>query len=705
MIAADYPDNPDEERKRDAKRKSDKRASERDIRIPRIADPIRRRDCLADTYEFLRVYLGSIFYQEFTADRREMIDAIERAATYGGDQAIAGPRGDGKTRSALFVTLKLELDAKVRFPLIVSKSGSRASRELKNFKDAIKDNELLRADFPEVFVPIHAMGRWASRALQQTAYGRFTNMEWGDEAIIFPTIPTEILLANGWNEVVESAARGQITASLGIEGPIRGYAIRNERPDLAIIDDIDDRESARSELQTNTRELIIEEDIGGLAGPDKTIARTMLCTLLNHTCIAAKFTSKQKPSWKGIRNKLMPALPERMDLWEEYISLREGRAPEDPDARKAHEFYLANREAMDAGASISNPHRFDSRPLANGEPGQVSALQACFDIIADRGWDHFNTEYQNDPPEEEAAIESGISAGRIQRALSGYARKLIPPECVCLTRGIDVKKEGLHYVLKAWRADATNYVVDYGFVETHGVRYGSDDGIEIAIRRAILELMDGYRESPCNTIEGVPVDVDLTLVDSGWQSQAVYQACQEIGLGIHPAKGHGKSHGCATPSFSEVLNRTKDKKPGDGWFMKRQTGGIWLVHADTDRWKTFEHSRWMTTDGKPGAAYIFGAIADSELGYVDKRMPAASKDHFSFAKHLTAEIETEDIVRGVLKRLWKVKSGRVQNHYFDASYLADLAAAMKGVRLLGEAKKAISPSDRPTAAQLAWRKP
>src|SRR5690606_26579701 len=119
------------------------------------------------------------------------------------------------------------------------------------------------------------------------------------------------------------------------------------------------RESARSELQTETRERIIEEDVGGLAGPDKTIARVMLCTLLNQKCIAATYTDRsKKSSWRGQRHRLIQVWPENTDLWDEYMRLRQDRGGDDPDARIAHQFYADRRAAMDAGAVVTNPHRF-----------------------------------------------------------------------------------------------------------------------------------------------------------------------------------------------------------------------------------------------------------------------------------------------------------------------------------------------------------
>jgi hypothetical protein len=527
----------DAKRDKDAARQDKKRASDRDLRISRVKEPNRRRDCLADVYLFLKTYFPGVFYQPFTADRREMVDAIMHAARYGGDQAVAGPRADGKTRSALYGTLQLVLSGAVPFPMIISKSGPRAARELKNMKQAIQASILLAEDFPEVLEPVLALGRWSSRARQQTVYGKYTNLEWGEECIIFPDIPSKLLWDNGWNPEFESAAREQIVASLGIEGPIRGYSVRDRRPTLALLDDIDDRESARSELQTGTREQIIEEDVGGLAGPDTTIARVMLCTLLNLTCNAAVFTDRsKKPSWRGQRHRLLNTKPDNEDLWEQYMQLRQGRAEADPDARVAHAFYLAHREAMDAGAIVTNPYRFDGRLLLDEQPSEASALQACYNLIADRGLEHFNTEYQNDPPEVMGPVESGITPKRIQEQVSGYARKVIPTGCIKLTAGIDVGKYYLHWVVRAWRADGTGFTIDYGHHDVIGTSKGTEDGLDVAIKRAIFSLVDAIKTADYAQADGEVQFVNRILIDAGWRTQAIYSACSSL-AGNRPGNG------------------------------------------------------------------------------------------------------------------------------------------------------------------------
>ena len=69
-----------------------------------------------------------------------------------------------------------------------------------------------------------------------------------------------------------------------------------------------------------------------------------------------------------------------------------------PFGRKAFAYYRDNREAMDEGAELANPYNFIDTLLPDGTPTHLSALQKCYDFIADKGLEAFLTEYQNDPP-------------------------------------------------------------------------------------------------------------------------------------------------------------------------------------------------------------------------------------------------------------------------------------------------------------------
>jgi hypothetical protein len=233
----------------------------------------------------------------------------------------------------------------------------------------------------------------------------------------------------------------------------------------------------------------------------------------------------------------------------------------------------------------------------------------------------------------------------------------------------------MHWVVRAWRADGTGFVIDYGVHEVHGTVYGSDEGLDQAIYRAVLGRMEEFagtdycwpNDSRCSAER-------FTLIDAGYRTDAIYNACREIGVGIAPVMGFGKSSGCTQANFSQVQRRTVDKKPGDGWFMSRQKRNNWLVCADADRWKAWEHDRWMTAPNRPGCLQMFGqpsAKAD--------RLSDDEKSHHAYARHICNEIEIEEVHKGTLRRLWKAKSDNV--HWLDASYYSDVAANMKGISL------------------------
>jgi hypothetical protein len=593
---------------------------------------------------------------------------------YAGDQAIAAPRGEAKSTIAECVTIRNILKGALPFAVLFAATAHDATNSLGSIKEYIVRSDRLLADYPEVCVPARDVDGTPNRAHSCLVVGDefpITNarFQWSGDEISMPRVPG-------------SVCAGSIIATRGLDAAVRGLKKGKLRPSLAVIDDPDTENSALSEEQATKLIRRIDRAIAGLAPKGRRMSRVMLTTIQNRTCASAQFTdAKLKPSWKGKRFAFLHQKPERMDLWDEYVSLRQQAMSEgDEFGRKAHQFYLEHRGAMDAGAQVANPFSFDGRTLPDGSQLQVSAIQRYYDFVADNGEHAALSELQNDPPAESGPIESGITAYRIQTQVSGFPRKVVPPGCSWITQAIDVRKAGLHFVVRAWLLDnenclSTAYTIDYGFQDSHGTTPGSDEGVDVAIKQAILARKDMMECEPYTDTGGVVRKVDLTLVDAGWRTEAIYEACREIGLDWKPAMGFGKSNGCAKTSFTGVVHNTTDKKKGDRWFLSRRPGGTWLVCMDTDFWKSWEHDRWMSDPNKAGTVLLWGEPSDRP-----GRLSQDQKSHFSYSKHLTAEIEVEEVVKGMLKRGWKSKSD--SNHYFDASYMSDVAASMLGVRLV-----------------------
>lgn len=658
-----------------------------------------RRHCLEqDDEAWLMHYYGEEsgvedpFTYEFTSQQREMIGSFGRAITLGGDQSIAASRGEGKSLICERTTTKYTLADDLDYTIIFQASGTLAGNSLDNIKTALAENPFLLADYPEVCYPIACLENTPQRAktMVVSGYDRTSGNAYHTKACSFTWCGPEVILPN----VPGSPAAKSIIQARGLDSAIRGVRKKGRRPRLAVIDDADTDKTASNEEQAKKLAGRIDKSIGGLGGQTRPIARIMLCTIQSVTSVAYKFTDQEnKPSWHGKRFRFLLEKPERLDLWQEYVQLKQ-RDWRDGSAA-AHGFYLEHREAMDLGAVVANPNR--------KEEGEISALQHFYNMVARYGEEPVDTEYNNDPPAIGDDNTEELTARRIQFRVSDLERCEVPEPATVVVRGIDVGKYGLHWVVRAFTEDASPYTIDYGYKEVHGVTVGTDDGVEHAIRKALIDLYEAttiYQKSDVEIaggelLAGDVMPIGITLVDSRYFKDAVVSACREIGEEFMPAMGHGQSNGCVTTNFRAMTKDTDDCRPGDGWYVRRDENGDWIVHCDTDRWKAWEHARWMTDKGKPGAAYLFGKITDDELKWMSSRLPAIVKEHTSYAKHITAEAEVEEVIRGVLQKRWRTRAGRSANHYLDASYLCDVGANMRGVYLLPQLVPAQTQPQRP----------
>ena len=359
-----------------------------------------------------------------------------------------------------------------RFPIVIGKSQSKAEKDLKTIREKLQQNKEFIADFPEIGYPFQAIGGWSSRCRLQTVAGEFTQIEIAPDHLIFPTIRPDQL---EWGNDYEILSCGQIFACMGIDGPIRGTTFRDERPSVAIIDDIEDKEAARSETLIERNESIIEEDIGGLGSSAEPIARVFLCTIQNRKCLAYKYTdTTQKPSWRGRRYRKMIKPPDRMDLVEQFIDLWKNRKASDIDARESFRFWRDNKDAIEAGCEISNPHSYSKKIHADGEPMELSAIHSYYVRVAKYGVKAVATEIDNDPPEEAGPQGSGLTPDIVSSRINGLSKRQLPANTRVLTAAIDLGKYYCHWVVCAWWDGAGGCVVDYGFASVLGTDRSQD---------------------------------------------------------------------------------------------------------------------------------------------------------------------------------------------------------------------------------------
>lgn len=405
---------------------------------------------------------------------------------------------------------------------------------------------------------------------------------------------------------------------------------------------------------------------------------------MNRKGIAYQYTDPQQhPSWRGVRYKMLVEAPKREDLWAEYVELRRsamaaaqvsGRNVNDA-IEEANQFYRDRQKEMDAGAVVANPCRYDAHT-------EISALQRCYNIVADLGLDAFQTEYQNDPPEQAGPQESGIYPGLVAEKLSGLDRGVVPPGATVLTAAIDCGKTMLHWCVQAWNKQAFGSVIDYGVQDVWPTNRDNDNAVELAILQALLTLRDQLLSTQYATPDGEILPLQTCLVDSGWKERPIYEFVRRSGGTIFKAsKGMGESADSGRRShFRAPDKQSGTKRVGEHCFASfQEQAQLWLFGLDADYWKSWVHQRWMTPNEQAGCLTVFGN---------DKR------SHLSFAHHQCAEIEVEEFVEGKgLKRYWRKVSPN--NHWLDTTYMAACAASLNGVQLV---------TTQPIGAATAYRR-
>src|SRR5262249_23444211 len=223
---------------------------------------------------------------------------------------------------------------------------------LDSIKMELDGNDLLLEDFPEAVYPIQRLDGIANRANGQLYKGQRTHIGWTAREIVLPSMPN-------------SSASAAVIKVAGITGRIRGMKFKRSdgqtvRPSLVVLDDPQTDESARSLSQCANRESVLAGAVLGLAGPGKKISGIMPCTVIRPGDMADNSLDRDRhPEWNGERTKLVYAFPTDEALWAQYAQLRaEGLRNED-GGKAATEFYRENQAAMDAGAIVAWPQRYN----------------------------------------------------------------------------------------------------------------------------------------------------------------------------------------------------------------------------------------------------------------------------------------------------------------------------------------------------------
>lgn len=263
------------------------------------------------------------------------------AAPTGQRDAIAAPRGEAKsTVVSLVFVLWCVLLGKKKYPILVMDAFEQAAEMLEAVKAELEASPRLASDFPE------ACGK------------------------------TRV-----WRVGCIVTANGAKVEAFGSNKKIRGRRHGPHRPDLAVLDDIENDENVATPAQRDKLQSFVNKGVLSLGPADDSMDAVLIGTVLHYDSVLSRFLKNRL--WHRKVFKAIMQWPDRMDLWERFEELL--LQAETPDAGEAAAMahYAAHQVEMDAGAVVSWPA---VRPLVR------LMLKRARD-----GHTAFDSEQQNDP--------------------------------------------------------------------------------------------------------------------------------------------------------------------------------------------------------------------------------------------------------------------------------------------------------------------
>ena len=206
----------------------------------------------------------------------------------------------------------------------------------------------------------------------------------------------------------------------------------------------------------------------------------------------------------------------------------------------------------------------------------------------------------------------------------------LPEWTKLLTAGIDVQENCLYWTIRAWG----------DFMTSQNVAHGQ------ALSMAEVErVMNTEFRLP----SGEKMMVELALMDSGDQTDVVYEFCLLNSEWVRPCKGVASLQGHYRIS-------TVDKAGS-------RANGMQLVLMDGGKYKDMIAARMRRPNGR--GSWMVHKDCDRD-----------------YAEQVTAEHKITERSKGKVIQRWALKSSHADNHYLDAECMAACAADVLEVRSL-----------------------
>ncbi len=311
----------------------------------------RRKEAQRSVRNFARLYLPHCLTRPDGKLHEELYTLLGSLPDRPGARlAIAAPRNSAKsTLITLILILWVICHGFYRYVVLISDTAEKAADFLSHIKDELVGNTRLAEDYPDVCEP---SGR-------------------------HPRPPR-------WR-AGEIITRNSVKLSaLGVSQNIRGRRHRQDRPDLIILDDVENQDNtataeSRKKLSDWFNKSVLK------AGTPQT--RVVIAgTIQHYDALLARLTDPVKsPLWEGRIYRSVICWSRHQELWEQWVRILRGQEEHEDSAGPgaANVYFEANREPMLEGTEVLWP--------------EVEDYYALMLMRESEGPASFDSEKQNEP--------------------------------------------------------------------------------------------------------------------------------------------------------------------------------------------------------------------------------------------------------------------------------------------------------------------
>lgn len=225
-----------------------------------------------------------------------------------------------------------------------------------------------------------------------------------------------------------------------------------------------------------------------------------------------------------------------------------------------------------------------------------------------------------------------------------YKAGFVPKGVLFLTCGVDVQDNRLEAQIVGWGEDKQSWLVDYR------VLHGSTSESEV------WSQLTGLLGEHWSTVQGVEMPIQVMAVDSGFNTQTVYNYCRKFPANrVIACKG--------SDSQRTTINSGQAVDVKKGGVTHRRAYKVFTVGVDLLKQELYGVLRMDPPEGED---------QDFPPGFF--HFPEMPEEYF---RQLTAEVLVKKVVRGFTKFQWE--KTRERNEALDTWILARAAASFFGL--------------------------